>query len=60
MSILVSCLIGGSGVVNDSAVPAAVWDDAYVIRALPWATAVVRPMLDILLRYVMSALRGDA
>ena len=55
-----SCLINNSGVVDDSAVPAAVWDNAYVVGALPWATVVVHPVLDILLRYTMSALRGDA
>ena len=60
MSILVSCLISGGGVVNDLAIPATVWDDAYVIGALPWATAVIYSVLDILLRYAMSVLRGDA
>ena len=61
MSILVSCLTGGSGgVVNDPTVPAAVWDNAYIAGALPWVTAVIRPVLDILLRYAMSASRGDA
>ena len=56
-----SCLTNNDGgAVNDSAIPAAVWDDAYVTKALPWATAIVRPVLDILLRYAISTSRGDA
>ena len=55
-----SCSIGGDGVVNNLTTPAVIQDNVCVIRALLWATAVVRPMLDILLRYAMSALRGDA
>ena len=51
---------GGDGVVDDPAVPVVVWDDAYVAGALPWATAVVYSVLDILLRYAISASRGDA
>ena len=54
------CLTGGNGVINDLVGLTAVWDDAYVAGALPWVTAVIRPVLDILLRYMMSASRGDA
>ena len=55
-----SCLTGGDDVVNNLVVPAAVWDNAYVVGALSWTTIVVYPVLDILLRYIMSASRGDA
>ena len=56
-----SCLTGGGdSIVNNLVVPAVIWDDAYITKALSWVTTIVRPVLDILLRYAMSALRGDA